>query len=307
MPNVPHVTLAKVFPDIFPNASTATKFTNASIRQMIDLAGYNSMDGACYTFDSSIASDTINSRYESANDGYVLYYKGGSLAEGTQCWAPFTSPTEAIVDASEVYLHIKTSDRYICIYDLISLDINKLLQTTTAFYVAAAIGYAMSCVQLKQMDLNVENLVQLNDELERVNKVMAVLTAVRDDLASRDVIVNDIKNLNTKQMDTVSVTLAEGTVTVVDFLYNRHLLDKELMGGKSKSEFAGDNSKLNANKISFWIDSLRIYYEQCNGLVSMVSSNMQANSNTSSQASTFANSALQSRGRTLTTVVGNIR
>jgi hypothetical protein len=307
------LTLQGIFPEIFPNADVA--FTADTIRKMIAVDDICNQDA--YKFSDSLNGNT----FEKNSQGAFVLYAHSTGVGGIDRWKEIDGAAAKIPDSKEIYLKIVDGNNkgsYISIYDLVTLDASKISNKNSLTYgnigsKVAAVTYALSCMKMKQVLLQIGNLNSLNLELEIINKIMGELAQMKDRLSQ-----TDVKNRATELYYYATESPSEA---ILRFFGERHLLDKSQLLGKDNSisdtyynYYLGENYSsarwgidLTGNHVQFWMDTARIYYEQISNQQSKLSNEMEAQMKMAQQDVSIATNFLKSIGKMFFGITGNVR
>jgi hypothetical protein len=325
------VSLRDVFPEIFPDTSTAVD--NEAIRRMIAID--DSYNQGIYRYHDSITGSEINSLYKNNGTSYVLYAHSTGTG-GVDRWTEISDlSTDFATKSSELYLRIEdgpNKDKYIRIYDLISLDAEAIrgnggLAYATLGAKIAAVTFAMSCMKMKTMQLHMEDLQRYNEEMRLMNGVMRKLVEMKDRLSMKD-----LRNVGSQDFLRDRYTESPSW-EVLQFMGKRHLLSQDLLKGKyqtfgekSRADAAwpiylravsADNTTLYqqaaglidlaGDDVQFWADALRIYNDKVGNQQSAGSNEMETQLKMAQQDITVATDFLRNTKKNLDQILPNIR
>ncbi|MDR0679052.1 MAG: hypothetical protein LBF24_02270, partial [Puniceicoccales bacterium] len=230
----PVLSLRDVFPEIF---SENSHICNRTLRQLIRVQdNYNGPD--VYVFDSTLLGEGCSPVYEqnSSLTDYVLYNR----TVGSGDYIPVDSINVKYFDSSELYLRkisSTPSDRdYVSIYSLIGLDVSQILPKESAglspylqlAFRVAAVTYAMSCIQMRMIEVYMRDISRFNAEIASINQAFGTLSKIKQHLCTYDSQQPD----NTDDQVSVNILNTASIPTkIFSFFARRNLLDDSLLAG----------------------------------------------------------------------------
>ncbi|MDR0727514.1 MAG: hypothetical protein LBF26_01290 [Puniceicoccales bacterium] len=227
------ITLRQVFDHIFVGKNTLDYDALCALMDINDT--YNR---DVYSTDESFSSiDAAMRNYEFTMDdnknfsGFVLYSRtiGGG---GKDVWTQVMNPDARIPSSVELYLKKigpNNKEGYVQVYALRQLDLNNFLIEGTNQYRSyyadistrtAGALYALCCYQKKLMELHIRDIEAINKEQMEVNRILSVLSSIKNELTQVDVGVTEILKRNKRQIDP----------DVLAFFATRRLLDNLTQG-----------------------------------------------------------------------------
>ncbi|MDR2677485.1 MAG: hypothetical protein LBB26_02890 [Puniceicoccales bacterium] len=208
------ITLRKAFGGLFDGKNIVDYGTLCQMMAIND-----SFNKDAYATDASFRTQeaAIDNYEHTLNDagefsGFVLYSRTTGSG-GMDVWSQVINPDARIPSSVELYLKRKgfgTAEGYVQVYALRQLDLNNFLITGTDQYrsyyadittrIAGAL-YALSCYQKKLMELHIHDIEAVNIEQMEVNRILSLLTSMKNDLTQKDVGVTAIADRNTMAVD----------------------------------------------------------------------------------------------------------
>ncbi|MDR2029878.1 MAG: hypothetical protein LBP65_00175 [Puniceicoccales bacterium] len=237
------ISLRQVFPDIFRSRNAVDYGAILSMIAVEDTLG-----GEIYSYDTTIATESIaKSTYENSGGAFTLYIRT-SDKDGNVSYVAIDNPDTLVASTTELFLKKTSSSpvEFVSIYGLIHIDFKKVSNNQkifqdTAIRIAALI-YSISCLERRMFMLHIEDLNASVAEQKLMNRVMAQLQQLENDLISLD---GQEQNESTAtilaeilaffiQRDLVSISAATGVVTqdVVDNL-------REILAGRIADATSG--------------------------------------------------------------------
>jgi hypothetical protein len=223
------ITLRQVFDSLFAGKNTVDYAALCALMNIND-----TFNKDAYSTDDSFSSiEVAKGNYEFTLDtngefsGFVLYSRALG-AGGKDVWTQVMNPDARIPSSVELYLKkIGTGNKegYVQVYALRQLNIDNFLINGTKRYrpyyadvAARAAGtlYALCCYQKKLMELHIHDIEVVNKEQMEVNRIMSVISGMKNDLTQSDIGISEINNRNKLQVD----------ADVLAFFATRRLLDQ---------------------------------------------------------------------------------
>jgi hypothetical protein len=216
--NVFSIKLADVFPEAFFGK---TYIDNTAICRMISIAdNYNQ---GVYKFDSTITGSNLSSTYEQSANGYKLYVRSTGTSNKDR-WICIDSSQDEIPNSTEVFLKT-TSGAYVSIYDLVKMDTTKIFGEKAGKEYAslparvAAVTYAISCVQMKRMEIHVADLARISEEMHITGRLINEINKVKNKITTWDLGVTETGQKYKATLPT----------SVMAFLLSRKIIDEEML------------------------------------------------------------------------------
>jgi hypothetical protein len=229
------ITLRKVFDDIFSGKNT---IDYNAICAMIDVE--DTFNAKAYSLDETFLDATTAQNHYECNlgpdgkiDGFVLYSKSIGSG-GKNVWTSIANPDARIPSSVDLYLKTMAPngrESYVQIYSLKQLNPDRFFSDIVPseylpYYadIAARVAgtmYALCCYQKKLMELHIQDIGAINREQMEINRVLAHLASIKNDLTEKDinVIATSEKNFSTVY------------ASILAFLAQRGLINK-MQGGK---------------------------------------------------------------------------
>ncbi|MDR2341233.1 MAG: hypothetical protein LBD72_02815 [Puniceicoccales bacterium] len=206
------VTLRKTFDRIFVGKNTLDYDVLSAMIGIDDT--FN--DGA-YAIDATFTNrDVAMKNYEftlNENEefvGFTLYAKSIGTG-GRNVWTQVMSPDMRIQSSSELFLKKIGSgnqEGYVQIYALNQLNLDSFLidGRYQSYYAdvsarSAAVLYSLSCCQKKLAEIQIRDIAAINNEQKEINRVMALLTDIKNNLSQEDVGIDSVIKRKTVEID----------------------------------------------------------------------------------------------------------
>jgi hypothetical protein len=292
------ISLINVFPDVFPSEEAV--INNDAIKQMITVN--NTLTDA-YCFDETLSEGALSDSYEKApgGGGYVLYVRSDNMGTAAgDAWTPVTVAGDKLPNSKDLYLHIVKDgkNQFVCIYDLVKLDSDKLQARygNPGQWIAAVI-YSLSCMSTKNLLIHIADIEQLNDECAEINKMMAKLNVVKDDLSYKDQKTRERLGSDFEPINSLGkINLGTEVPNCEEFFSSRNI-----------SIATVGLSNINGTQVAFITDALRIYSDEVSNLINKMSSKMQRALSDAQKNVGLASNLLQAYGKMVRGVQVNVR
>jgi hypothetical protein len=230
------ITLRKVFDRLFAGKNTVDYDVLCQMMSIDD-----TFNQAAYTTDSSFSTpEAAMINYEFTLDengqfsGFILYARTIG-AGGRDVWTQVMNPDARIPSSVELYLKkagTGNQEGYVQVYSLRQLNLDSFLISGTNRYQdyyadvstrAAGALYALSCYQRKIMELHIRDIGAVNNEQMEVNRILSLITTMKNNLTQDDVGISGILDRHTVAVDP----------DVLAFFSTRGLLDDATTQGKA--------------------------------------------------------------------------
>ncbi|MDR3316568.1 MAG: hypothetical protein LBS68_00610 [Puniceicoccales bacterium] len=195
------------------------------IKKMMEVSNNYGNDAYNFLLDSQYSS---RAEFEKSGNVYKLYSRSHD-SSGAELWVEIVDADMKYISSMELYLKAKkvggssVSETYVPLTSLISLNVSALTSVGTYNLGTklAAVAYAISCLQMKLMDICISDIRQISDELRIITSIMPILNQIKDDLSSLDF---GSDNINMRHRSTIPMS-------VFNFFDDRKLIDDSLLTG----------------------------------------------------------------------------